>query len=45
MDEPIDPIVLQDLRSLQEAGEPDILVELIGLFFEDAPEPVGLPIG
>ena len=33
---PLDPDVLETLRSLQEEGEPDILAELAGMFLDDA---------
>jgi CheY-like chemotaxis protein/HPt (histidine-containing phosphotransfer) domain-containing protein len=34
----IDPAVLEKLRSLRGPGEPDLAVEVIELFLEDAPE-------
>jgi two-component system, sensor histidine kinase and response regulator len=33
---PLDPAVLETLRSLQEEGEPDLLTELAGMFLDDA---------
>ena len=36
-DDPLDATVLATLRNLQEPGTPDILIELIDLFLEDAP--------
>lgn len=35
---PVDPDVLEMLASLQEPGEPDILIELLTLFLRDTPE-------
>jgi HPt (histidine-containing phosphotransfer) domain-containing protein len=35
---PVDPEVLEMLASLQEPGEPDLLVELVTLFLRDTPE-------
>ncbi|MGI8673054.1 MAG: Hpt domain-containing protein [Luteitalea sp.] len=35
---PVDPEVLEMLETLQEPGEPDILVELLTLFLRDTPE-------
>jgi HPt (histidine-containing phosphotransfer) domain-containing protein len=37
----VDLTVLSDYESLQVAGEPDLIVELIDLFVEDAPVRVG----
>ena len=36
----LDPTTLETLRSLQEEGDDDLLVELIDLFHEDAPRRV-----
>ena len=33
---PLDPAVLETLRSLQEEGEPDLFAELAGMFLDDA---------
>jgi CheY-like chemotaxis protein len=33
---PLDPAVLETLRSLQEEGEPNLLTELAGMFLDDA---------
>ena len=33
---PLDPEMIETLRSLQEEGEPDLLAELAGMFFDDA---------
>ena len=35
---PVDPEVLEMLASLQEPGEPDLLIELVTLFLRDTPE-------
>ena len=35
---PVDTEVLEMLASLQEPGEPDLLVELVSLFLSDTPE-------
>jgi CheY-like chemotaxis protein len=35
---PVDPEVLEMLASLQEPGEPDLLIELLTLFLRDTPE-------
>ena len=35
---PVDPEVLDMLTSLQEPGEPDLVVELVTLFLRDTPE-------
>ena len=35
---PVDPGVLDALASLQEPGEPDLLLELVTLFLRDTPE-------
>lgn len=35
---PVDPEILEILATLQEPGQPDILVELLGLFLRDTPE-------
>jgi HPt (histidine-containing phosphotransfer) domain-containing protein len=34
----VDPEVLEMLASLQEPGEPDLVVELVSLFLRDTPE-------
>ncbi len=36
----IDRSILQELRELQEVGEPDIVAELVDLFLESAPESI-----
>jgi len=33
---PLDPTVLETLRSLQDEGEPDLVAELAGMFLDDA---------
>ena len=38
---PVDPEVIEMLASLQEPGEPDLVVELITLFLRDTPERLG----
>ena len=35
---PVDPEVIEMLASLQEPGEPDLVVELVTLFLRDTPE-------
>jgi len=35
---PVDPEVIEMLASLQEPGEPDLIVELVTLFLHDTPE-------
>ncbi len=35
---PVDPEVIEMLASLQEPGEPDLIVELVALFLRDTPE-------
>lgn len=35
---PVDPEVIEMLASLQEPGEPDLIVELVTLFLRDTPE-------
>lgn len=37
----LDPAIIESLRSFQSEGEPDLLVELVGIFLEDAPERIG----
>jgi CheY-like chemotaxis protein/HPt (histidine-containing phosphotransfer) domain-containing protein len=42
---PVDPEVLEMLASLQEPGEPDLLVELVTLFLRDTPERLQFLVG
>ncbi len=35
---PVDPEIIEMLDSLQEPGEPDLIVELVTLFLRDTPE-------
>ena len=37
MDNALDRAVLESFRQLNQDGEPDVLVEVLGLFLEDAP--------
>ena len=39
--EPLDKIALTALADAQEEGEPDLIVELIDLYLDDAPKLVG----
>ena len=43
-DVPIDPSDVASLPARQDAGQPDLLTELIDLFFDDAAETVGAEI-
>jgi len=38
---PVDPEVIEMLASLQEPGEPDLVIELVTLFLRDTPERLG----
>ena len=38
MDDALDPNVLEELRELNQEGEPDVVSEVLRLFLDDAPE-------